>query len=91
MVFMFQIQCFRDQKFRDQVQERPGHRLISRTALLSNYVAPLFNIFRINCTPQNVPGFSKQKRKKLVLRCVARYHFTEYIAGVSKRRVLSRG
>jgi hypothetical protein len=41
--------------------------------LLSNYVALLFNMIRINCTPQNVPGCSKQRGKKLVLRCVARH------------------
>jgi hypothetical protein len=36
-------------------------------------------------------GFNKLKRKKSVLKCVARHLFTEYIAGVSKRRVLSMG
>jgi hypothetical protein len=40
---------------------------------------------------KKVPCFSKQRGKKLVLRCVARHPFTEYIAGVSQRRVLSRG
>jgi hypothetical protein len=32
---------------------------------LSKYVALLFNMIRINCTPQNVPGLSKLKRKKV--------------------------
>jgi hypothetical protein len=32
---------------------------------MSKYVALLFNMIRINCTPQNVPGLSKLKRKKV--------------------------
>jgi hypothetical protein len=41
-------------------------------------------MIRINCTPQKVPGFNKQRGKKLVLKCVARHPLTEYIAGVSQ-------
>jgi hypothetical protein len=32
---------------------------------LSNYVALLFSMFRINCTPQNVPGFNQMEEAKV--------------------------
>jgi hypothetical protein len=58
---------------------------------MSNYVALLFNMIRISLTPQKSSGFYQTKRKKVGSKCVARHPLTEYIAGVSKRRVLSRG
>jgi hypothetical protein len=48
-------------------------------------------MIHINCTPQKVMDFNKQRGKKLVIKCDARHPLTEYNAGVSNRRVLSMG
>jgi hypothetical protein len=67
------------------------HPCFFPSANLSKYVALLFNMIRIIAHLKNVPGLTKWKRQKVSSRDVWLDPLAGYIAGFSKRRILSRG
>jgi hypothetical protein len=59
--------------------------------LMSKYVALLFSMVCIICTPQKCSGFNQIEEAKVSFRDVWLDTLAGFIAGVGKRRILSRG